>query len=286
MQKWQCTVCGYIHVGSEAPENCPVCGSDSSLFASFEPQGVPASTAGEKVGAQFKAQAQPASQQWHCAVCGYVHTGISAPLACPVCGADQDRYAVVDPSTPPPAKEIEKEPAFAKAPRSYSSLPEKEASTAENHSRLEWVLDKMVDLHAHPIAVHIPNGVLPMAVIFLLLGILFDSHSLSMVAFYNLIFIALAMPIVLFSGYNDWQRRFGGHLTNVFLTKMICGGVVLIGTFSGVIWRLFDPEVILPSASGRWSYLLLHMVVLAAAIVAGFCGGKLIIFPQKQRSGQ
>ncbi len=31
MKKWKCTVCGYIHVGEEPPEECPVCGAEVPL---------------------------------------------------------------------------------------------------------------------------------------------------------------------------------------------------------------------------------------------------------------
>jgi len=31
-KRWKCTVCGYIHLGEAPPENCPVCGSDRSMF--------------------------------------------------------------------------------------------------------------------------------------------------------------------------------------------------------------------------------------------------------------
>ena len=31
-KRWQCTVCGYIHVGEEPPETCPVCGADRTKF--------------------------------------------------------------------------------------------------------------------------------------------------------------------------------------------------------------------------------------------------------------
>ncbi len=31
-KSWRCTVCGYIHVGENPPEVCPVCGVDSSFF--------------------------------------------------------------------------------------------------------------------------------------------------------------------------------------------------------------------------------------------------------------
>lgn len=31
-RRWKCTVCGYIHLGDEPPERCPVCGADRSKF--------------------------------------------------------------------------------------------------------------------------------------------------------------------------------------------------------------------------------------------------------------
>ncbi len=30
--------------------------------------------------------------QWVCEICGLVHDGDEAPLACPVCGAGQDQF--------------------------------------------------------------------------------------------------------------------------------------------------------------------------------------------------
>ncbi len=32
MKKWRCTVCGYIHVGDQPPEKCPMCGSPKEKF--------------------------------------------------------------------------------------------------------------------------------------------------------------------------------------------------------------------------------------------------------------
>ena len=31
-KQWKCTVCGYIHLGDEPPEHCPVCGADRAQF--------------------------------------------------------------------------------------------------------------------------------------------------------------------------------------------------------------------------------------------------------------
>jgi hypothetical protein len=32
---WKCTVCGYIHYGTGAPEYCPICGSTRDLFEPY-----------------------------------------------------------------------------------------------------------------------------------------------------------------------------------------------------------------------------------------------------------
>ena len=32
---WKCSVCGYIHEGGEAPENCPKCGSPKEKFVAM-----------------------------------------------------------------------------------------------------------------------------------------------------------------------------------------------------------------------------------------------------------
>ncbi|WP_368043069.1 rubredoxin-like domain-containing protein, partial [uncultured Prevotella sp.] len=35
-KKFICTVCGYIHEGTEAPEKCPVCKAPASKFKEME----------------------------------------------------------------------------------------------------------------------------------------------------------------------------------------------------------------------------------------------------------
>ncbi len=41
---WICPVCGYIHYGSEPPDECPVCGTLKELFEPYEQQKLPAQT--------------------------------------------------------------------------------------------------------------------------------------------------------------------------------------------------------------------------------------------------
>jgi len=76
---WICTVCGYIHYGTEAPDVCPVCGATSDLF---DPYNEPADQSSQN----------ETVSKWRCLNCEYVHDGESPPDICPVCGAPAERF--------------------------------------------------------------------------------------------------------------------------------------------------------------------------------------------------
>lgn len=282
-QAHRCAVCGYRHEGSKPPESCPVCGAEQEQFAVVTVE--EAASAGE--GATGKTTPADADTQWVCTVCRYIHTGIEPPETCPVCGADKSKFKRVETTQ----DEASEEPPATQAVVTQGSETPPDSDPVSTATAGRWAFlakyeplyDKVTDLmarqHAHPISVHIPNGVLPVAVIFLLLGVLFDCQALNQAAFYNLVFVLLAMPLVLFSGYNDWQKRFGGNMSPVFRIKMICGGIVTGLALVLVLWRLVDPEVAAQWSSVRWLYVGVHFMMLAAAATAGFYGGKLIKFP-------
>ncbi len=83
---WQCTVCGYVHVGEILPECCPVCGVDKGLFEEKMDDSPSPDTLGPKA--------------WRCLVCNYIHEGEAPPESCPVCGAGADQFepVVAEPS--------------------------------------------------------------------------------------------------------------------------------------------------------------------------------------------
>lgn len=216
-------------------------------------------------------------KKWKCTVCGYIHTGLEPPDVCPVCGADRSMFVEVVEEEEKAPLSIEKVPAPEAVAEPEIAEPEtgEQAASAGIYTR---ITDHLTVLHAHPISVHIPNGVLPVSVLFLIVAILTDCASLSQAAFYNLVFVVLSMPAVLFTGFNDWQKRFGGIITPVFRKKIICGAVVLVFAAVLVIWRLIDPEVTSRASYSRWLYIYAHLIMLAAAAVAGYFGGKLVIF--------
>jgi hypothetical protein len=229
-------------------------------------------------------------KKWKCLVCGYIHTGDEPPEKCPVCGADRSKFVELVEESPKQDEPDGKTPPAAPAPEPIS-----ESSPAASFDPLEKDVPEsaqtafqkyygiitgfMIKYHAHPISVHVPNGVLPVAILFLVLSMLFQAAGLEAASFYNMIIVVLVMPKVLFSGYVDWKNRLGGRLTHLILTKMICGATVfLLGLFL-VIWRWMDPMVALSSSPSRMIYLFLHLVILGAAGIAGYLGGKLIRFP-------
>lgn len=85
---WVCTVCGYVYLGEELPEDfvCPVCGVDASLFEKQETK--------EEVKEPKKEEVKKVETKWVCTVCGYEYVGEELPegYECPACGVDASLF--------------------------------------------------------------------------------------------------------------------------------------------------------------------------------------------------
>jgi uncharacterized membrane protein len=133
--------------------------------------------------------------------------------------------------------------------------------------------------HLHPIAVLTPNGVLPLALVFLAIGVVLGLAGFEQAAFYSLVFVLLNMPFVIATGYIVWQERYKGVRTKLFGVKIGATIVVTATVLALVVWRLLDPGV--ATSAGRWTYLLICLVSVAAAGLAGHMGGKLVFGARK-----
>ncbi len=203
-------------------------------------------------------------KKWRCTVCGYIHTGDEPPEICPVCGADRSKFVEVTDAAESTA-----------APASEASGPDpQKADTGK--TLFDAITDLMVKHHLHPIAVHIPNGVVPLVILFVILAILFTSTSLVQAAVYNLIVVVLAMPVVLYSGVIVWQKKYRGARTRIFIAKIISAAVVTVCAVLIAAWYLFNPELIQNPASMSVLFFVLHLVLLLATGIAGYLGGKLV----------
>ena len=202
-------------------------------------------------------------KKWKCTVCGYIHEGEEAPDKCPVCGAGKEKFTEITEDT---AGSIDLE------------NENKEEPAAKEVSIITRLILKN---HLHPISVHSPNGIIPMAVLFLLPVVLFNFQSFANAAYYSLFFVLLAMPPVLISGYVTWQNKYKGERTTLFTMKIGASLVATITLFILVAWKTVQPDILSSSSSGRWSFLLLSFLLLASVGLAGHLGGKLVFGSNK-----
>jgi rubredoxin/uncharacterized membrane protein len=199
--------------------------------------------------------------KWRCLICQYIHVGDTPPDICPVCSAGKDKFVKVDEEDGNDSDSGEKNTTNEKSPQKglYSLLT-----------------DTLAKHHAHPISVHVPNGVIPIAVVFVIIAFFMNVRSLMEAAHYNTIVIVLSLPVVLFTGFVEWQKKYNGALTKFFIIKIICGIIVFISSTGLVLWYYFQPEIFSSTQAGRWLYLLVNVFMLVGAGIAGFIGGKLV----------
>ncbi len=221
-------------------------------------------------------------KKWQCTVCGYIHNGEEPPEKCPVCGADRSKFVEMAEKEAP--KEEKKDTAASASPEKQRSKPAPKADKTEDDYReitpakyyLEQINAQLSKHHLHPVSVHIPNGIIPMVVIFMFLSALFHFRNLSTAGFYSMVFVLVSLPFVLYTGFNEWQRKYRGAMTRRFKTKIAAALVVTVCALISVIWYLIEPDVTQFSSASRWGFLLVHAVMLGAATIAGFIGGKLV----------
>jgi len=265
-QQWQCAVCGFSHDGATPPDTCPVCGSDARRFKpADESSGAEAQTNSHAQDDRMDTK----DRRWQCSVCGYIHTGPAPPQNCPVCGADQSQFVPLEAPDEEAQPEVEETAA-------------EQASPSAKHTPAFWRpyrrwIDFAIEYHAHPIAVHIPNGVVPITVVMVFMAAVFDWPAIGHAAVYNIGFVLLSMPVVLFTGFLHWQFKFGGNMTGLFKWKIVCGITVLALSLILFFWGLISPN---SARHPGTLYLLLHLLMLAVAGIAGWLGGKLVFRPQ------
>jgi len=193
-------------------------------------------------------------KQWKCSICGYVHKGEEPPDICPVCGADKSDFILLD-------EIIEEMENSAEDKYDEETIPFK----------LIKILDNMIiKHHLHPISVHIPNGIIPVAVLFLILGSFLDNQSLKDAAYYNLTIVFLSLPFVLYSGFVEWRDRFSRAGTSVFKIKISAAVSVALLCSVITLWKSFFPE-----ADGAF-FNIIHFLLLVATVIAGHLGGKFV----------
>lgn len=219
-------------------------------------------------------------KKWKCTICNYIHIGDEPPEKCPICGADKSVFIeVVEEEKMEEEKVVASPEPTAEEEKTTAAAPEPKAEQDSAFMRL--VGNLVMRHHLHPITVHTPNGVLPVAVVFLFIAMFFGFVAFEKAAFFNMVFVLLTMPVVVATGFIAWQKKYNGAKTSVFITKLICSAIVAILLGLMVCWRLIDAEVALSGNTASWVYLVFGCVILVAVGIAGHLGGKLVFNTSK-----
>ncbi len=223
-------------------------------------------------------------KKWRCTVCGYIHKGPEPPNKCPVCGADKSEFEEVIESSTIIGEGLQDDGGTGTVPEAPATTSPADTGVRDTGRQpaafprglFQRIVGLMLKHHVHPVSVHIPNGVLPVSVIFIILAVFIESSALQTAALYNMVFVVLTIPFVLFSGYIEWRNRYQSALTHRFIAKIIAAAVVAITSITAVVWWIMVPDVLQAAYPARWVFIALILTMLIAATVAGFIGGKLV----------
>ncbi len=203
-------------------------------------------------------------KKWKCSVCNYIHEGEEPPEKCPICGANKDKFIEVTENN-----------------LELGNTTKVEAPMDKSSSMVEKITALIVEKHLHPITVHGPNGIIPMAVLFLVIAIFFQLPLFESAAYFSMIFVLLNMPPVLLSGYLTWQKKYNGVRTSLFKMKIAASCVATVILFGLILWKIVQPDVLSNASLDRFIYLFWAMVMFAAIGVAGHLGGQLVFANKK-----
>jgi hypothetical protein len=127
----------------------------------------------------------------------------------------------------------------------------------------------------HTVSAHFSNGLLPVAVLYLLLTLasndVFFEHTIE-----HLIIVALmAIPVSYFSGIHDWRVKFKGAKAPIFIKKIRLSILLFVLCLLSVVIRLLFPRVMYQGDFLHWLYIALLISMLPVVMLLGFYGGKL-----------
>jgi uncharacterized membrane protein len=131
--------------------------------------------------------------------------------------------------------------------------------------------------YLHPIFVHFPQALFPVAFVSFILGMLTGNRIFESGALTAVFFGLLSSPVCIISGFIDWKLRYRGVMTRVFRIKIWSSLVQLLLAAAALWVRLLHPEI---AGMGLSAQVILYVSLLGAStvtcVVLGYYGGKLI----------
>jgi len=212
-------------------------------------------------------------KKWKCIICGYIHEGETPPESCPICKAPASKFILLEEGDADDSQDKGGK-SRVKPDKTTPSTDSSDKEKTKAPDMKELILDQMVKHHLHPVSVHIPNGILPVAVLFFVAALIFNMDSLAKAGFYNIVVVLVALPLVIFAGFVEWVKKYNAAMTNFFKIKITAALITFLACLVSLVWFIKEPAVL--HSSDAWIFILINVVMVGSAGVAGFLGGKLV----------
>jgi phosphatidylserine synthase len=139
----------------------------------------------------------------------------------------------------------------------------------------EFLKDMYRTFILHAVASHFINGLVPVAVLFLLLSLATGNAHFERTVV-HLVVVALCMvPVSFLSGIRDWRIRFHGGRAPIFYRKIALSAALLILCLATVGIRLGRPDLTAGIGPVAWLYRGCLLAMLPVVTLLGHFGGKL-----------
>ncbi|NTV66817.1 MAG: hypothetical protein HGB06_03895 [Chlorobaculum sp.] len=135
----------------------------------------------------------------------------------------------------------------------------------------------------HPIAAHFSNGVVPVAVLYLLLFLPTGDPFFERTVIHLLVIVLLAVPVSFYSGIREWKTKYKGAKAPVFQKKIRLSILLLVLCVIAVSIRVAVPGVMQAGGVLAWLYVAALLVMLPTVVLLGHHGGKLAAGQRSER---
>lgn len=135
----------------------------------------------------------------------------------------------------------------------------------------------------HPVAAHFSNGVIPVAVLYLLLFLPTGNPFFERTVIHLLVIVLLAVPFSFYSGIRDWKRKYKGAKAPVFQKKIRLSILLSVVCVIAVSIRLAVPDVMQTGGVLSWVYVASLFIALPTVVLLGHHGGKLAAGQRSER---
>jgi uncharacterized membrane protein len=136
----------------------------------------------------------------------------------------------------------------------------------------------------HAIAAHFSNGLIPVAVLYLMLFIPTGNSFFEHTTIHLMVITLMAIPVSFFTGVHDWKTKYKGAKAPIFINKLRLSGILFAFCIAAVSIRITVPDVMSATGFIHWLYIVLVFAMLPVVTLLGHYGGKLSA--QSKQSGK